>query len=162
MTRGKKQIRPQQGKQKLDLDNITDTSETASGDQKSAVRRRDSHDEFIEVPPPFKAEKESRFITWSEVSLTYKIIAVACAIFIGVGAPSVWFASRLDTNVENLKENVAEIKQTTKKLVETSINNLNRVSSLEKDVSNINKQVEINRKRIDEKAEHQVHSTNLK
>jgi len=161
MTRRKKQIRYQQGKQKLDLDNITDTSETASDDQKSTIRRRDPYDEFVEVPPPFKAEKEPRFITWSEISLTYKIIAIACAIFITVGVPSVWFASRLDTNVENLKENVVEIKQTTKQLVETSIYNSNRVSSLEKDVSNINKQVDKNRQELT-KHEHQGHSTNRK
>ena len=69
--------------------------------------------------------------------MAYKIIAISCGIIVTVVVPSIWFASGLNTKVTNLKEDVIEIKQTTKDMVETSIKNTNRLNHIEKDLDEV-------------------------
>lgn len=131
-------------RRKLNLDEVSDTSETL--DDKSGYRlsRKDTYDKIDEAPPPFEGEGSHRFITWSDISLTYRILAVACVVIVTVVAPSVWFASGLNKEVTNLKEDVIYIKQTSKNIVETSIKNTNRLDYIEKDLDEVKNKIDRN------------------
>ena len=78
------------------------------------------------------------------MSLTYRIIAIACGFIVTVVVPSIWFASGLNTKVTNLKEDVIEIKQTTKNMVATSIKNTNRLKHIEKDLDEVKNKIDRN------------------
>lgn len=138
---------------KLDLDNVPDTSGTVFDDQNSRKKKDEYYDSSVTVPPPFKDEKKDKFVSWSDISRTYKIIAICFGIFVSVGAPTIWFASGLHTDVEVLKKDVTEIKNNTQKLTEISINNSNKIEILKKDLEITNRQVHINENKITEKAE---------
>lgn len=131
-------------KRKLNLDEILDTSETLDSKFGYRSSKKDTYEKFDEAPPPFEGERSQRFITWSDISLTYRIIAIACGFIVTVVVPSIWFASGLNTKVTNLKEDVTEIKQATKNIVETSIKNTNRLNHIEKDLDEVKHKIEKN------------------
>ena len=136
---------PQYNKRKqLNLEEVSDTSETLDNKFSYGSSRKDAYEKVDEVPPPFEGERSQKFITWSDISLTYRIIAIACGIILTVVVPSIWFASGLNTKVTNLKEDVTEIKQATKNIVETSIKNTNRLNHIEKDLDEVKHKIEKN------------------
>ena len=138
----KRRYNPQHNKKrKLNLDEIPDTSETYNNKLGDRPSKKDTYEKFDEVPPPFEGKKSQKFITWSDISLTFRIIAIACGFIVTVVVPSIWFASGLDTKVTNLKEDVMEIKQTTKNMVETSIKNTNRLKHIEKDLDEVKSKI---------------------
>lgn len=131
-------------KRKLNLDEILDTSETHDSKFGYRSSKKDTYEKFDEAPPPFEGERSQRFITWSDISLTYRMIAIACGFIVTVVVPSIWFASGLNTKVTNLKEDVVEIKQTTKNMVATSIKNTNRLKHIEKDLDEVKNKIDRN------------------
>ena len=133
-------------KKQYDLDSVADTSETGSERTTTGSKRGDEYDEYVKIPPPFKGEKSSRPITWSELSYIYKVIAVLVSLFLTIGVPSIWFASKMDTNVKNIENDVREVKQTTRNLVETTIKNTSKIDNVEKSLLNLTQQVENNKK----------------
>lgn len=153
MRKRKTKIRGQVYRPKLDLDNVPDTSGTVLEDQYSRKKHDDYYDSSVTVPPPFKDEKKDNFVSWNDINRTYKIIAICAGIFAFVVAPIIWFASSLNSDVGVLKKDVTEIKNDTQKLTEISINNSNKIEILKKDLEIANRQVRINEKNINEKAE---------
>jgi hypothetical protein len=117
-----------------DLAGITptiDESETFINESASgAVRQSTSN--YIPAPPVFKEDEKSNFIKWSDLSLGYKILAISVSTIILVICPIVWFCSKVDTNVTDLKTDVKEIKTKIDKLTENSITNSSKIEHLEK------------------------------
>ena len=139
----KRRYNPQYYKRKkLNLDEVSDTSETFDDKSGYGLSTKDTYDKVDEVPPPFEGERSQKFITWSDLGLAYKITAIACVIIVTVIVPSIWFASGLNTKVTNLKEDVIEIKQATKDMAGTSIKNTSRLNHIEKDLDEVKNKID--------------------
>lgn len=121
-------------KKQVDLD-FQETSDT--GTERASASKRDEYDDFVKVPPPFKGDDQNGAITWSDLSYTWRVITVVAGIFLTVGVPSIWFASKMDSKVGNIENEVSEIKQTTKNLTETSIKNSSKIEVIEKSLDRI-------------------------
>ena len=126
----------------IDLDHVPDTDSTS---RKANLGRNDTgspseHDG--EVDAPF-VENVRNYITWEQLSLGWKVAAVVSAVLFGVGAPSIWFASGLNTNVTNIQDDVKDIKTTTNKLTSNSIKQSSTLGQLTTDVSNLREDVEM-------------------
>ncbi len=117
-----------------DLTGITPTidesesfvNESASGATKQA------NSNYIPASPVFKEDDTNKFIKWSDLSFGYKVLAIAASAVILVIVPTVWFCSKIDTNVTDLKADVKEIKSKIEKLTENSISHTSKIEHLEK------------------------------
>lgn len=87
----------------------------------------------IPVNPVFKEEKsEGGFVKWSQIKLVYKIGAGVGTFLIAVVTPAIWWASKVDTGVTDLKTDVKEIKSKIEKLTECAITNSSKIENMEK------------------------------
>lgn len=121
---------PRRQKVNLDAQDISGTGiERSSSDQ-----TKDGYDDIIEAPPPFKGERKDRFVSLSDISITYKV----AGFFFVVVTPIIIFFSRMESKVENIENDVKDIKQTTQNLTETSIKNSTKIDNFEKIIDKIN------------------------
>lgn len=136
---------PPQRERGVDLTHVPDTSATSDNTLSEKRRRKKGKEKYEKVEPPFNhSETKDNAITWSELGLISKIGGGVFMFFLTIVLPVVWFASSLNTNVENLQGNVNDIKDTTEELVNNSIKHSQRLDGLEKSVSEINHNISSN------------------
>jgi len=138
---------PRAPRRHVDLDGKLDTSGTQSNEG-LVGRDQNTYKKSEDVPPPFRGEDGSGFIRKSEISLTWKVAGVVAAIFLSIGVPVIWFASGLSKDVDNLSQEVVEIKNTTSKLLEGSIRSEERLNSAEKTIDSIARTLQANQKEM--------------
>lgn len=114
-----------------DLVHVPDVASTAEAplratDEVKAYKREE------DVEPPFIGEGGHRFISRQEFGLAYKVTAIICGLFLTVGVPLVWFASRMDSRVEVVQEEVKSLKARTDELNSRSIEHDLKLEGLEK------------------------------
>ena len=56
--------------------------------------------------------------------------------------PSVWYASRVETNINTIQLDIHEIKNTTKELTKTTIKNTDRLDHIEKSVHYLTQRID--------------------
>ena len=123
-------------RKQYNLDGISDTSETSASESSEPNKTQNEYDEFYKVPPPFKGKEGegSKPITWNDLKFSSKIFAIIFAFFVMIVIPSVWYASRVETNINTIQSDILEIKKTTKELTKTTIKNTDRLDHIEKSV----------------------------
>lgn len=144
----------QPGKRLTNLDSIPDTSETEPENQPSSISRQDEYDEHVKVSPPFKGDHRNRAITWADLGYTYKVVAIVGGLFLAVGAPTIWFASKMSTKVDNIETAVHEIKQTTESLTSATIRNTSKIENIEKFLSTLDSRANSNNPAVQGQSQH--------
>lgn len=90
------------------------------------------------VEPTFKGSGRDASSRWfTDIPPLAKATGAILAAIIAIGAPSVWWISRLDTNVDNLKTVVTEIKSRTEDIFRASVQQGGRIDNLEKSMDAI-------------------------
>lgn len=134
MKRNNKQFLSNKNKKSTAYLNSVHT-ETTETDRRSLIEgtdlQKEHHVETLDVPPPFKGETK-KSVTWADLSLTAKIITGLLTFVITVVTPAVWFASRINSEVSVLKDDVKDVKEDTKKIQEDTIRQSSRIDTLEK------------------------------
>ncbi len=136
-------------KKQINLDNL-DTSGTVNEKTVSATQGFE-YDDIVKVPPPFKGDKGNQAITWSELSYTWKVVCIIGSLFMVIGVPSIWFVSKIESKVENIENNVSDIKQTTQELTKTTIINASKIESIERFLDEDRKNTAISNKILQRK-----------
>lgn len=117
---------------KIDLNSITDIEGTLVESIVEENLKKISDDSYKPVEPPFKNPEVKNVITWSELKNIGKILAWVIGIIVTVVVPTVWFASSLNSKVENIHTEVVDVKKITKNLTENSIKHSEKIGHLEK------------------------------
>jgi hypothetical protein len=140
MARRNTAYQPRRSPPQTDLDRVQDTSDT----MRSATREelRTNYTQPESVSPPFRGRTDPAYITWLELASIWKIIKVIGGVIFTV-APLIWYASRLDNNVDNLQQDVKEVKDKTQNLIESNIKQDVKLDSLELSVTNVKAQVDL-------------------
>lgn len=93
------------------LDSALDTSGTRADGVSGQSTQGTGRYLTEKVEPVFKGAPPDASSRWfSDIPPLAKATAAILAVIVALGAPSVWWISRVDTNVDNLKTIVAEIK----------------------------------------------------
>lgn len=141
MGRKRKVILPQQRKQSsIDLDNVPGTSETENNADEAA-KKTSRYKSTEKIPPPFKGEKETHFVSWSDINLTWKVAALIGTLFLAVGVPVIWFSANMNSKIQNIGVEVVEIKKRMEKYFVMSIRNEERINNTDKTIDRIEKSI---------------------
>lgn len=125
----------------INLERIRDTSDTIRSTTREEVSANYTQSES--VPPPFMGgQTDTPYITRSELGLTWKIAAIIGGLFLTVGVPLIWYAATLGNNVDNLQQDVKEVKDKTQILIESNIKQDIKLNSVELSVTNVKAQVD--------------------
>lgn len=137
MRKQRKRIPPFQ-KTKIDLDKVSGTESTIEDPIIKAATEKKANGDYEPVDPPFKnPEKKGIIIAREDISFFIKVAGTIIGFFITVVLPIVWYASKLDSNVENIRTEVVEVKDRTDQLVEKSIKHSEIINNLEKNIFEI-------------------------
>lgn len=120
---------------RVSLEDIHDTEATTDDTILERAAKRQRNLDYEKIDPPFRAaEKKSTSIKWDELLPYVKVAGSIVGFFITVVLPIVWYASKLDSNVDALKTDVRDVKQKTDELVKNSIQQGERLDSLEQSI----------------------------
>jgi hypothetical protein len=132
---------PRRSSPPINLDRVQDTSDTMRSTTREEVST--NHSQTESVLPPFRGDQtDSIYITWPVITLIWKFIKII-GLVIGIVAPVIWYASRLVNNVDNLQQDVKEVKDRTQTLIESSIKQDVKLDNLELSVTNVKAQVDL-------------------
>ena len=107
MTKRKKRVIHSNGRKKLNLDKVGETSETQ---QESSQNDKD----LTNIPPPFKGSSDD-FIKKADVSLILKVLSISF-VALGVISSVIWYSAKLSSDVDRLKTDVIEVKKNTEEI----------------------------------------------
>lgn len=134
----KRRLPPPARQSNMRLDSPLDTSGTHVDGVVGSSRQGGDNYVTEKVEPAFKGAKQDVSPRWfSDIPPLAKATAAILAVIIAIGAPSVWWMARLDTNVDNLKAVVTEIKGRTEDVFRASLQQGGRIDNLEKTVDAI-------------------------
>lgn len=140
----------------VDLDGSLDTSSTQLNtmrDDKAGYPYKNSE----HIPPPFKGEDGGGYVKKSEISLTWRVVGVVATLFVSVGVPVTWFASKINNDIDNLNSEVGRIKERAEKLWERAIRGEERLNSAERSIDFISRTLQ---QKVNEKPDKKIPSAN--
>ncbi len=129
-------------KKRYNFDDISETSDTNVSEATDSSNKQNEYAEYYKVPPPFKGNGGSRPITWDDVKLSSKIFGAIFLFLVTIVIPSVWYASRVETNIKVIKSDVREIKVLTNELTKATIKNTDRIDHVEKTMSYLTNRID--------------------
>lgn len=139
MSQKHKRPRYRQAGRRIALENVKDTAATTVDPLSDQLTKGQRSEDYEKIDPPFRASPtQTPFIRWDQISPTLRLIGGVVLFFSTFILPAVWYASKLDSNVDTLKTDVRDVKQRTEELVKNSIQHGERLDSLEKSTSTTN------------------------
>lgn len=130
---------PYESGRRVVLENVQDTTGTTDDPIAESLAKRQRSAEYEKVDPPFGvAEKRGIAAIWHDLMPFLKVAGAIISFFVAVVLPIVWYASKLDSNVDTLKTDVRDVKQRTEELANNSVQHDERLDGLEKSIVNIN------------------------
>lgn len=118
------------------LENIHDTGATTDEPSTEHEAKRKHKEQSVKVDPPFRGPK----VTEPSFDLAallpgLKFAAKYALPFLGLAATIIWYASKLDSNVDSLQVEVKDISAKTEELVKSSIQQSGRLDNIEMAIS---------------------------
>ena len=121
------------------LDGLLDTADTVATGEVHGAGRSIGDLKVEKLEPTFKGPEDgnSSLDWWKTLPPLARATTAVVAVIVAFGAPSVWWVSKLDTNVDNLKTNVSEIRTRTDDLFRTSVQQGDRLETVEKSIDTL-------------------------
>jgi hypothetical protein len=127
---------PYQPNRRVALEDIHDTGATTEEPLSESATKRQRNIDYEKIDPPFRAPvKKGTVIKWEDLFPILRVAGAIVGFFIAVVLPVVWYASKLDSNVDALKTDVRDVKQKTEELVKNSIKQGERLDGLERSIN---------------------------
>lgn len=135
---GKRKRPPIQGGKQINLETVSDTGDTNAVGTSSQTSNRPDNFEYEKIEPSFNSYNNgARGISWQEIVSHFNIAKGVAGFFLLFILPFSWYLSKLDSNVDNLKTDVHDVKSKTDELARTTIRQGERLDAIEKSVDGV-------------------------
>mgnify|MGYP001147441028 CR=1 FL=1 len=127
---------PNQMVRRVALEHVQDTGATTENVSAERQSKRQRKENYEKLDPPFRAPEQNETpIDWATLRPVLKIGGGIIGFFLTFVLPIVWYASKVDSNVDSLQVDVRDVKQRTEELVKDSIQQRGRLDNLERTIS---------------------------